>query len=158
VPNCTDHTCSEPENDVSCILLAVADHFTKVRSTETLTPDTLAVTIGAEAYNAGGRSIGGRSAELARGAHAAAPDVAGGITRGEYALRLRLQFAAPRHEWSDDDNQPVIPTIPGPRRAPQPQDPQQPGGPTCCGRPMRRDGQQFVCGTCGGWTDSGVER
>ncbi|MEU5094927.1 hypothetical protein [Streptomyces sp. NPDC020996] len=28
--------------------------------------------------------------------------------------------------------------------------------PSCCGRPMRRDGSQYVCGRCGAWTDPGI--
>jgi hypothetical protein len=28
--------------------------------------------------------------------------------------------------------------------------------PSCCGRPMRRDGRQYVCGRCGAWTDPGI--
>ncbi|MFH8577176.1 hypothetical protein [Streptomyces zaomyceticus] len=29
------------------------------------------------------------------------------------------------------------------------------GAPTCCGRAMRRDGTQWVCGKCRGWNDTG---
>ncbi|MFJ3100332.1 hypothetical protein [Streptomyces sp. NPDC086835] len=69
------------------------------------------------------------------------------------------------HEWPDGDNDRAIPRIPGipaPRTEPVPvKIPKQPGpeqstGPTCCGRRMRRDGQQLVCSNCGGWTDAGV--
>jgi hypothetical protein len=28
--------------------------------------------------------------------------------------------------------------------------------PVCCGRPMDRDGSQYVCGKCGGWIDPGT--
>jgi hypothetical protein len=31
-----------------------------------------------------------------------------------------------------------------------------PQTPKCCGRPMRRDGRQFVCSKCKGWNDSGL--
>ena len=27
---------------------------------------------------------------------------------------------------------------------------------TCCGQPMQRDGQQYVCRKCGGWADPGT--
>jgi hypothetical protein len=27
---------------------------------------------------------------------------------------------------------------------------------TCCGQPMQRDGQQYVCGRCGAWIDPGT--
>ena len=28
--------------------------------------------------------------------------------------------------------------------------------PSCCGRSMRRDGSQWVCGKCGAWVDPGT--
>ncbi|MEU3683748.1 hypothetical protein AB0E99_22810 [Streptomyces sp. NPDC030592] len=28
--------------------------------------------------------------------------------------------------------------------------------PSCCGRPMRASGSQFVCGKCGAWVDPGT--
>ncbi|WP_225846939.1 hypothetical protein [Streptomyces sp. HPF1205] len=157
MPNSTDHTCPDAEDDVVRILLAVADHFAEVRPTEALDTESLVVVISAETYDACGRSIDGRSTSLALAAHAAAPEMTEEMTRGEYALRLRRQFTASGHDWTDDDNQPVIPIIPGPRQAPQQQDPPQQGAPSCCGRPMRREGQQFVCGECGAWVDNGGE-
>ncbi|MFH9823034.1 hypothetical protein [Streptomyces bobili] len=27
---------------------------------------------------------------------------------------------------------------------------------TCCGRPMQRDGNQYVCRKCGAWIDPGT--
>lgn len=27
---------------------------------------------------------------------------------------------------------------------------------TCCGKPMQRDGSQYVCTKCGAWTDPGT--
>lgn len=27
---------------------------------------------------------------------------------------------------------------------------------TCCGRPMARDGQQYVCHRCRAWVDPGI--
>ncbi|GHA94258.1 hypothetical protein GCM10010346_16260 [Streptomyces chryseus] len=80
------------------------------------------------------------------------------------ALLERAPLAA-GHEWPDGDNDPAIPRIPGipaPRTEPVPvKIPQQPGPQpssslTCCGRPMRRDGRQLVCGKCGGWTDTSL--
>lgn len=157
----TDQTTVNRE-DVDRVLLAVADHFTNVNPTEVLDPGALVVTIGAEAYNASGRSLGGRTAELSRAALDAAPEATDGITRGEYALRLRRLPAPTGSEWTEDDNQRVIPLIPGPRPAPAPGPrpviPRQPEGsdaPTCCGKPMKRDGQQWVCGKCKGWHDLG---
>jgi hypothetical protein len=144
------------ESTAADVLGAVADHFTEVRPTEPMDPQELLVTIGAEAYNACGRSLGGRSAELARAAQAAAPAVVDGITRGEYALQLRKAASAGGYEWTEDDNRPVIPTIPGQRRESARSVLKQPDAPVCCGRPMRRDGAQFVCRKCGGYFQGGA--
>ena len=147
-------TVEHAENAAADVLRAVADHFTEVRPTEPMDPQVLVVTIGAEAYKACGRSIGGRSAELARAAQAAAPEVVDGITRGEYALRARQAANAGGYEWTEDDNKPVIPTIPvsarsrsGRRRAV--------GRAGVLRRPMQRDGQQFVCRKCRSYVDLG---
>lgn len=149
-------TVEHAENAVADVLRAVADHFTEVRPTEPMDPQVLVVTIGAEAYKACGRSIGGRSAELARAAQAAAPEVVDGITRGEYALRARQAANAGGYEWTEDDNKPVIPTIPGQRREPARPAPEQSDVPVCCGRSMRRDGEQYVCRKCGSYFQGGV--
>ncbi|MEW2631621.1 hypothetical protein AB0903_08170 [Streptomyces sp. NPDC048389] len=82
-------------------------------------------------------------------------------------MMTSLLERAPR-AWNDDEdpNAPAIPRIPGPRKEPLPTKlpakvpqqpgPQQSGTPSCCGRPMRRDGRQLVCGRCKSWTDTGV--
>jgi hypothetical protein len=62
----------------------------------------------------------------------ALPDTPAPITRGEYALRLRQ--AATNMD-----------TLGGTRM-----------DFTCCGRPMRREGSQLVCGKCGAYTDPGT--
>ncbi|MCL6733316.1 hypothetical protein [Streptomyces neyagawaensis] len=61
----------------------------------------------------------------------ALPDRPAPLTRGEYALRLRraaknLDALGARMDF------------------------------TCCGRPMDRDGSQYVCGKCGSYTDPGT--
>lgn len=122
MPHCTDHTCADTATDVVRVLLAVAEHFTQILPTEVLDAEMLLVIISAKAYDACGRSVGRWSVELSRAAQAAAPQMAVGITRGEYALGLRREFASAGHEWTDDDNRPVIPRIPPPRR-------EQPGAP-----------------------------
>lgn len=149
-------TVEHAEITAAAVLLAVADRFTQVRPTEPTDPQELLVTIGAEAYELCGRSLGGQTAELARAAQAAAPEVVDGITRGEYALRARKAAVEDSYEWTEDDNKPVIPTIPGQRREPARSASGQSGAPTCCGRPMRRDGEQFVCRKCGGYFQGGV--
>ncbi|MFC8723704.1 hypothetical protein [Streptomyces bacillaris] len=49
-------------------------------------------------------------------------------------------------------------SIPGQRiPAKVPEQPiRQEAAPVCCGRPMRRDGDQLVCRRCGGWTTAAV--
>ncbi|MBE1598976.1 hypothetical protein [Streptomyces stelliscabiei] len=63
----------------------------------------------------------------------ALPDRPAPVTRGEYALRLR-QAAK------------TMDTLGGAAMSQ-----------TCCGRPMRYDGGQYVCGKCGAWTDPGTQ-
>ncbi|WP_030236910.1 hypothetical protein [Streptomyces sp. NRRL S-350] len=41
------------------------------------------------------------------------PEITGGITRGEYALVLLKAARAAGYEWTEADNEPVIPSIPG---------------------------------------------
>lgn len=139
------------------VLLAVAGHFTETSPTKALEPQALVVAFTAEAYKLTDRSINGGSQALARAALAVAPEPNEGVTRGEYALILRRVPAAIAAEWGDDANERVIPIIPGQRPAPAPV-PAEDGNndaPQCCGRPMRRDGQQWVCDKCEGWNDPG---
>ncbi|MFC9341438.1 hypothetical protein ACFT0G_25415 [Streptomyces sp. NPDC057020] len=146
------------------VFRAVAQHFRTVNPTDVLEATNLVVSVGAEAYNHVGRSLGGDAPSLARTAMAAMPELHGGITRGEYVLHIRDAVLRAGHEWPDGDDDPAIPRIPGipaPRTEPVPAKiPRQPGpdqsaAPSCCGRAMRRDGSQWVCGKCQGWTDTG---
>jgi hypothetical protein len=143
--------------DVERVLLAVADHFTETDPTKPLEPAALLIAFGAEAYQLTDRSISGGGPALARAGLAAAPAPRDGITRGEYALLLCKLPAAPGAEWGDDANERVIPLIPHPRTEPTPA-PAEDGvsdTPSCCGRTMRRDGQQWVCDKCKSWHDLG---
>lgn len=49
--------------------------------------------------------------------------------------------------WGDDANDRVIPVIPGPRASDD--------APQCCGRPMKRDGDQYRCSRCRGFYQPG---
>jgi hypothetical protein len=141
--------------DVAEVLVAVADHFTTVNPTEALEQPALLIAFGAEAYKFTHRSTDGGCQALARASLAAAPEPATSITRGEYALVLRRTAVGMGATWGDDANERVIPIIPAPRpHPPQPQ-PEQSSAPTCCGRAMNHDGQQWVCGKCGAWHDLG---
>lgn len=82
--------------DIAAVHAAVAIHLTQVRPTEALAPDALLVCIGAESYKLLGRSFGGRTAQLARAARAAAPDIPDGMPRGKYALLLADAVTAVR--------------------------------------------------------------
>lgn len=143
--------------DVIGVLLAVAGHFTETDPTGALEPHALLIAFGAEAYRRTDRSISGGAQALSRAGLAAAPEPHEGITRGEYALLLRKAAASLGAEWGEDANERVIPIIPAQRPAPAPA-PAEDGtssAPHCCGRPMQRDGQQWVCSKCKGWTDTG---
>ncbi|MBT2492355.1 hypothetical protein J7E96_28365 [Streptomyces sp. ISL-96] len=169
--NCTDQVGATPEarldESTVAVLRAIGEHFRTVNPTDVLENTKLLVCVGAEAYNLVDRRLDGDAPGLARTAMAAMPELREGITRGEYVLHIRDAVLAAGHDWPDGDNDPAIPRItgiPGPRTEPtpgkRPSIPTQPGpdqsaAPTCCGRAMRRDGTQWVCGKCKGWHDTG---
>ncbi|MGW1989637.1 hypothetical protein [Embleya sp. NPDC001921] len=96
------------------VLGAVAHHLTVSRPEAKLGPDALSVVVSSKAYEICPR-MGARL--LADAAMKAAPVGDHGITRGEYALRLRRTITEAGYEWSDEDNKPVIPPIvPAPRK------------------------------------------
>ncbi|MGC0418353.1 hypothetical protein [Embleya sp. AB8] len=99
--------------DVMRVLGAVAHHLTVSRPDGKLGPDALAVVVSSKAYEICGPRSG--ASLLADAAMKAAPVGDFGITRGEYALRVRRVIADAGYEWSDEDNEPVIPKIPAPR-------------------------------------------
>ncbi|WP_432001575.1 hypothetical protein [Streptomyces sioyaensis] len=104
----------------SCVLAAMADHFTQNDPTVALTEDSFLVCVGLKAYDLTGRSLNGIGPALSRAALSMAPVRPAGITRGEYALLLRK--AAVACGWSNEDNEPAIPRIPCPRDEPQAQE------------------------------------
>ena len=112
--NHNDLRALDTEKAARRVLLAVADHFTDTNPTDALEPSSLLTCVGVEAYKAANRRSAAAPA-LSKAALDTLPEVADGITRGEYALHLRRAT----HEWTGDDNEPVIPTIPRPRTAPQ---------------------------------------
>lgn len=154
------HSALSPET--ALILAAVAQHFTEVNPTADLGQHSLLVSFGAEAYRFTDGKPGRNADGMAAAAYSAAPRFSPPVTRGEYALILRRVLTDAGVEWTEDDNQPAIPRVPGPRTepvpGPLPRIPAQPRGsdaPTCCGRAMKRDGPQWVCGKCKGWHDLG---
>lgn len=72
------------------------------------------VRVGATAYELVGQSCHGGAPAISRAARAEAGEVEEGLTRGELALRLRRAARDLGCTW--DDNGPVVPRIPGPRR------------------------------------------
>ncbi|QKW06987.1 hypothetical protein HUT18_11825 [Streptomyces sp. NA04227] len=90
------HTSVQPEHTekVALVLAEVAAHFTTTRPTALLEQDALLVSVGAEAYKVCGRRIGSDAAHVSRTALTVAPSHTGGITRGEYAIRLRGVLAS----------------------------------------------------------------
>lgn len=136
---------------VKRVLAAAADHLTEIHPTAALDPEGWLVIISAEAHKLTGTS---RDASLlAQAALDTAPASNAGTTRGEYALILRRAAFGGASEWGDDANEPVIPTVPGQR--PAPAEDAASDAPQCCGRPMRCDGQQWVCSKCKSWVDLG---
>lgn len=77
----------------------------------------LPVRIGAAAYSLVGETPQGGTGRIARAARAAVGDVEEGVTRGELSLRLRRAARELGCTW--DDNGPIMPGIPGPRRSPE---------------------------------------
>ncbi|MFD9422235.1 MULTISPECIES: hypothetical protein [unclassified Streptomyces] len=148
------------DEPTAAVLVAVAEHFRSVRPTDALECTDLLVCVGAEAYNFVGRRLDGSSALLAEAALAAMPHMFGGITRGEAVFHVRATVVAAGHDWPDGDNDPAIPRIPGipGQRSPQAAavEVEPYGSLTCCGRPMGRQGTQWVCGVCGSWVDLGL--
>lgn len=150
----------------AAVLVAVGEHFRTVNPTDVLENTNLLVCVGAEAYNLVDRRKARNAPALAKAAMALMPELREGITRGEYVFLVRDVVVAAGHDWPDGDNDPAIPRItgiPGQRipakvpTQPQPQrQPEQSGAPSCCGRTMRRDGRQWVCGKCKGWNDTGL--
>ena len=126
--NCTDQrsgpcpdVAEDPKVTAGRVLAAVADHLTDRDPTFVMDRCMRLVCIGAEAYKLADRSMFGDAPAMSRAALAEAPEVPEGITRGEYALLLRRAAKSCGYEWSGEDNEPVIPTVPGPRQEPQPE-------------------------------------
>lgn len=124
----TDQTLTDT-GSVGRVLAAVARHLTTTKPYDGLEAWELPVLLGAEIYLLGGRTQDGRTAALSKAAVAAAPAVPKGIVRHEYARLLADAATQHGHEWTDEDNLPVVPPrpVPGPRRSPdKPRIPAQP--------------------------------
>jgi len=99
------------------VLGTIADTFTADRPTTPVDLLDFPVRVGATAYKLVGESCNGGTAAISRTARAAVGEVEEGVTRGELALRMRRAAEDLGCEW--DDNGPVVPRIPGPRRTPE---------------------------------------
>jgi len=98
----------------SWVLGTVADKYAAERPEAPVDLLDFPVRVGAAAYELVGESCHGGVSAVSRAALGAAGGVVEGITRGELSLRLRRIATWLGCEW--DDNGPVIPRIPGPRR------------------------------------------
>lgn len=103
----------EQMDQAATVLAEVAAAYAKTAPEDLVDEITVVARIGASAYVQAGRSCHGGSAAVSRLAQHLAPVVPTGATAAEYA-RLLLD-AARAAGWSEDDNEPVIPKIPGPR-------------------------------------------
>lgn len=123
MPNCTDQISPAAPHGAESIdraavgevLALMASHFTTHRPGDHLTPVALGAAVAGEVYNAGGRTSLGSGAVLSAAVTAALPAADFTLTRDQYAVRLRQEATA--HGWSDEDNEPVVPRFPGPRKA-----------------------------------------
>jgi len=104
---------------VGWVLAALSFKYRAERPSEELDELAFPVGVGAKAYELMGRSSRGGAPLVARLALTAAPVFVPGVTRGEFAAELRRAALGCGFEWSDDDNEPVIPRlpVPGPRRS-----------------------------------------
>ncbi|MCY0957688.1 hypothetical protein [Streptomyces sp. H27-H5] len=168
--NCTDQIPAtppaRPDAFVAAVLVAVGEHFRTVNPADAVATANLLVRVTAEAYHLVERREARDAPALARVAMAVMPAAYAGISRGEYVLHIRNVVVEAGHDWPSGPNDPAIPRItgiPGPRTEPtpgkRPSIPTQPGpdksaAPTCCGRAMRRDGGQWVCGKCKGYNQT----
>ncbi|MFD5788630.1 hypothetical protein ACFWH1_18655 [Streptomyces sp. NPDC127037] len=119
MPNCTDLKSPGTGEAARLVLAAVAEHFTETNPTGVLEQHSLLVCVGAEAYRFTERRSDGSGQALSKAAFEVMPPLPAGITRGEFALHLRRAA----HEWTSEDNERAIPTIPAPRPAPIPVQP-----------------------------------
>ncbi len=104
--------------EVGEVLARMAGHFTTFRPDALLTPTGLAACVAGEVYIAGGRTVDAEGSPLALAVHAALPSADFTLSRAGYAVLL--VEAAVARGWSEEDNERVIPTVPGPRPAPAP--------------------------------------
>ncbi|MFC8463387.1 hypothetical protein [Streptomyces sp. NPDC057250] len=105
---------------VAAVLMAVAFHYRTVDPDYVLEDYSLPVCVSVESFVLAERGLVDDSLGLARAVMAVAPEPLEGITRGEYVLHIRKTVLDAGHAWSDDDNAPVIPSIPRPRTEPVP--------------------------------------
>ncbi|WP_433341660.1 hypothetical protein [Streptomyces sp. CA-253872] len=99
------------------VLAAIATHFADTHPGRPLTRVALVGAVASESYLARNRSTsGGGGAEFSRAVQDALPPADYALTRGQYAALVRERVAS--YEWTEDDNKPVIPRIPGMRPAP----------------------------------------
>jgi hypothetical protein len=96
-------------------LADVAGHLAACRPDDLLTTDAMPVCVSAAVYNDCERGTSTRTLRARiQAALQAAPEPEPRTTRGRYADVLRKTAA--EHGWTEEDNKPAIPRIPGPRR------------------------------------------
>ncbi|WP_411092262.1 hypothetical protein [Streptomyces sp. 049-1] len=105
----------EHKSQVAVVLARLAERYAEEEPGALVDDFAFTMRVGAEAYDATGRSLAGAHRIVATLVRREAPSVDGAAC-GPFASGLL--DAARAQGWSDDDNQPAIPRhpVPGPRR------------------------------------------
>jgi hypothetical protein len=108
----------EHSSKAALVLAEVAKVLREGDATGTVDPMNLAVLVGVRAYDQAGRSCHGGGQNVSRIALRTVGNVAEGITRGKLAERVAAAATELGYDWTQDDNEPAIPThpVPGPRQ------------------------------------------
>ncbi|MEV5048240.1 hypothetical protein AB0N20_27485 [Streptomyces griseoincarnatus] len=109
----------------------MAGHLSTVRPDDLLTPVALGASVAGEVHNVRGGGSLGEGADLCEAVRVALPVADFTLSRAGYAVLL--VEAAVARGWSEEDNERVIPVVPGPRPAPAPVE--RPAAPVPAPRP-----------------------
>ncbi|MFE9127748.1 hypothetical protein ACFYOF_20460 [Streptomyces sp. NPDC007148] len=115
-PGATQGITSEHESQAARVLAEIAGVLATEQPGIILDGIDFAVLVGAKAYELGGRSCHGRGPSISRLVLNRMGDVPAGVTPVEFAVRVAQAAAALGYDWAADDNRPVVPRFPAPRK------------------------------------------
>jgi len=118
-PGLAQDVTGEHASKAALVLAEVAKTLRKGAGDEPVDPATFLVLVGVRAYDLGGLSCHGGGQNISRRALRAVGELPQGITRRALAERVTQAATELGYDWSQDDNQPVIPKhpVPGPRES-----------------------------------------